>query len=111
MSLGIALRSLSNAYLDSLGLPRLAVGRSSRIPPAVPCSAFRAGVSRTSMVPTLVFPSSTGGGTFAGVTYDPNLNYIFVNDKDLGTIAVLEPQTSSHKFESLDCYPISTAIL
>ena len=54
-----------------------------------------------SMVPTLVFPSSTGGGTFAGVTYDPNLNYIFVNDKDLGTIAMLTPQLSSNMFESL----------
>jgi len=53
------------------------------------------------MVPTLVFPSSTGGGTFAGATYDPNLNYIFVNDKDLGTIAMLTPQLSSNKFESL----------
>jgi quinoprotein glucose dehydrogenase len=54
-----------------------------------------------SMVPTLVFPSSTGGGTFAGATYDPNLNLIFVNDKDLGTIAMLTPQLSSRKFESL----------
>ena len=54
-----------------------------------------------SMVPALVFPSSTGGGTFAGATYDPNLNYIFVNDKDLGTIAVLTPQLSSNKFQSL----------
>jgi len=54
-----------------------------------------------SMIPTLVFPSSTGGGTFAGATYDPNLNYIFVNDKDLGTIAMLTPQLSSKMFESL----------
>jgi glucose dehydrogenase len=54
-----------------------------------------------SMVPTLVFPSSTGGGTFAGATYSPDLNYIFVNDKDLGTIAMLTPQLSSNKFESL----------
>jgi glucose dehydrogenase len=54
-----------------------------------------------SMVPALVFPSSTGGGTFAGATFDPNLNYIFVNDKDLGTIAVLTPQLSSNKFQSL----------
>jgi len=54
-----------------------------------------------SMVPTLVFPSSTGGGTFAGATYDPDLNYIFVNDKDLGTIATLTPQLSSNMFESL----------
>jgi len=54
-----------------------------------------------SMVPTLVFPSSTGGGTFAGATYDPNLNYIFVNDKELGTIAMLTPQLSSNTFESL----------
>jgi quinoprotein glucose dehydrogenase len=54
-----------------------------------------------SMVPTLVFPSSTGGGTYAGATYDPDLNYIFVNDKDLGTIAMLTAQLSSKKFESL----------
>ena len=71
-----------------------------------------------SMIPTLVFPSSTGGGTFAGATYDPNLNYIFVNDKDLGTIAMLTPQLSSNRFQSLakskiqfidqDGYPCST---
>jgi len=54
-----------------------------------------------SMVPTLVFPSSTGGGTFAGATYDPHLNYIFVNDKEPGTIAMLTPQLSSNMFESL----------
>ncbi len=54
-----------------------------------------------SMVPTLVFPSSTGGGTFAGATYDPNLNYIFVNDKDLGTLATLTPALSNGRFESL----------
>jgi quinoprotein glucose dehydrogenase len=54
-----------------------------------------------SMVPTLVFPSSTGGGTFGGATYDPNSNLIFVNDKQLGTIAMLTPQLSSQAFESL----------
>ena len=54
-----------------------------------------------SMVPTIAFPSSTGGGTHGGATFDPNLNYVFVNDKQLGTIAMLTPQLSSNMFESL----------
>lgn len=53
------------------------------------------------MVPSLVFPSSTGGPTWAGATFDPNLNYVFINTKSLGTIAMLTPQLSSNKFESL----------
>ena len=54
-----------------------------------------------SMVPTLVFPGTTGGATFAGATFDPNTNYIFVNTKVSGQIAMLTPQMSSGIFESL----------
>ena len=54
-----------------------------------------------SMTPTLVFPSSTGGSTVSGASYDPNTNYIFVNVKDLGTIAMLSPFQSSKMYESL----------
>ncbi len=54
-----------------------------------------------SMVPTLVYPGTTGGATFAGATFDPNLNYIFINTKNQGQIAMLTPQMSSGIFESL----------
>jgi quinoprotein glucose dehydrogenase len=54
-----------------------------------------------SMVPTLVYPGTTGGPTWAGASYDPNTNYIFVNSKNQGQIAMLTPQMSSGVFESL----------
>jgi quinoprotein glucose dehydrogenase len=60
-----------------------------------------------SMVPTLVYPGTTGGATFAGATYDPNLNYIFVNTKNAGQIAMLTPQLSSRIFQSLGKSKIS----
>lgn len=53
------------------------------------------------MTPSLVFPSSTGGSTVSGASYDPNTNYIFVNVKELGTIAMLTPFRSSKYLESL----------
>ncbi len=46
------------------------------------------------MVPSLVFPSSEGGGSWSGASFDPNLGYIYVNTRSLGTMAVLRPQTS-----------------
>ena len=52
------------------------------------------------MVPSLVFPSSTGGPNDSGVTYDPNTETIFVNSQSLGTIAMLTPVVSAG-FESL----------
>jgi quinoprotein glucose dehydrogenase len=60
-----------------------------------------------SRVPTLVYPGTTGGATFAGATYDPNLNYIFVNTKNAGQIAMVTPQLSSGVFESLGKSKIS----
>jgi quinoprotein glucose dehydrogenase len=53
------------------------------------------------MVPSLVFPSSTGGPNTGGVTFDPNTNLMFVNSQSLGTIAMLTPVLSAGKFESL----------
>ncbi len=53
------------------------------------------------MVPSLVFPSSTGGPNTGGVTFDPNNNMIFVNTQNLGTIAMLTPILSVGQFESL----------
>jgi quinoprotein glucose dehydrogenase len=53
------------------------------------------------MVPSLVFPSSTGGPNTAGVTFDPSSNTIFLNSQSLGTIAMLTPVLSSGQFESL----------
>ena len=53
------------------------------------------------MVPSLVFPSSTGGPDTGGVTYDPNTNTMFVNVQNLGTIAMLTPALSAGKYETL----------
>jgi glucose dehydrogenase len=39
------------------------------------------------VVPTLVFPSSEGGGNWGGASFDPGLGYIFVNTRSLGTNA------------------------
>lgn len=36
--------------------------------------------------PSLHFPSTIGGGNWGGTSYDPNLNYIYVNTSDLGSI-------------------------
>lgn len=52
------------------------------------------------MVPALVFPSSEGGGGWGGVTFDPQNALIFVNTRSLGTIAKLNPSTSSGTLES-----------
>ena len=53
------------------------------------------------MVPSLVFPSSTGGPNTGGATFDPNTNTIFVNTQNLATIAMLTPILSVGVFESL----------
>lgn len=54
------------------------------------------------MVPSLVFPSSTGGPTPGfGSAYDPKSNTLVVNTQNLGTIAVLTPALSAGKFETL----------
>lgn len=47
------------------------------------------------MIPSLSFPSSEGGGTWAGATYDPGRRLIFVNTRSLGTVAELRPMVSS----------------
>jgi glucose dehydrogenase len=36
--------------------------------------------------PTLHFPSTVGGENWGGMSYDPRLNYIFVNTSDLGSL-------------------------
>jgi quinoprotein glucose dehydrogenase len=68
------------------------------------------------MVPSLVFPSSEGGGGWGGASFDPNLGLIFVNTRSLGTMAVLRPQTSGGlpsfakqkiPFDDADGYPCS----
>ena len=46
-------------------------------------------------IPSLSFPSSEGGGTWAGATYDPTRQLIFVNTRSLGTVAELRPMVSS----------------
>jgi glucose dehydrogenase len=47
------------------------------------------------MMPSLVFPSSEGGGSWSGASFDPSLGYIFVNTRSVGTLAKLNPTTSS----------------
>ncbi len=47
------------------------------------------------MTPSIVFPSSEGGGSWSGASYDPGLGYIFVNTRSLGTVAQLQPMVSS----------------
>jgi len=52
------------------------------------------------MVPSLVFPSSEGGGSWGGASFDPELGYIFVNTRSLGTIGILRPYRSQGLFDS-----------
>jgi quinoprotein glucose dehydrogenase len=69
------------------------------------------------MVPSIVFPSSEGGGSWSGASYDPTLGYIFVNTRSLGTVAQLQPTLSSGllpsyakrkiPFDDQDGYPCS----
>jgi glucose dehydrogenase len=52
------------------------------------------------MVPSLLFPSNEGGGSWGGATFDPSLRYIFVNTRSLGTKAILQPYISSNRLNS-----------
>jgi glucose dehydrogenase len=47
------------------------------------------------MVPSLVFPSSEGGGSWSGASFDPTRHLIFVNTRSLGTAGELRPSMSS----------------
>jgi glucose dehydrogenase len=47
------------------------------------------------MVPSLVFPSSEGGGSWSGASFDPARHLIFVNTRSLGTAGQLRPSMSS----------------
>jgi len=47
------------------------------------------------MLPSLVFPGSEGGGSWAGVAANPQLDLVFLNTRHLGVIAQLQPSTSS----------------
>jgi glucose dehydrogenase len=46
------------------------------------------------MEPSLVFPSSEGGGGWGGVAFDPTTGYILVNTRSVGTNAHLIPTNS-----------------
>jgi glucose dehydrogenase len=71
------------------------------------------------MVPSLVFPSSEGGGSWSGASFDPTSGLIYVNTRSLGTMAVLQPMTSSGvlpsyakrkiPFDDKEGYPCSAA--
>lgn len=43
---------------------------------------------------TLVFPGPMGGGNWGGVSFDPNLGYIFVNTTNMGAIGHIVPAPS-----------------
>jgi glucose dehydrogenase len=47
------------------------------------------------MVPSIVFPSSEGGGSWSGASFDPTSGLIYVNTRSLGTMGVLQPTKSS----------------
>jgi quinoprotein glucose dehydrogenase len=64
--------------------------------------------------PSLVFPSSEGGGGWGGAAFDPGLGYLFVNTRSVGTAAHLETRDSGGQpsyakvkepFEDKDGYP------
>jgi quinoprotein glucose dehydrogenase len=69
------------------------------------------------MVPSLVFPSSEGGGSWSGASFNPETGVIFVNTRSLGTMGVLQPMMSSGllpsyakrkiAFDDKDGYPCS----
>lgn len=50
------------------------------------------------ILPTLVFPSSEGGGNWGGVSFDPNLGYIIVDTRSVGTNAHEVPTDSQGIF-------------
>jgi quinoprotein glucose dehydrogenase len=52
------------------------------------------------MVPSIVFPSSEGGGGWGGASYDPQKHLIVVNTRSLGTMGVLQSSLSSGIFDS-----------
>jgi len=47
------------------------------------------------MLPSLVFPGSEGGGSWAGIAADNERRLVFVNTRDLGVIAQLQTRTSN----------------
>jgi quinoprotein glucose dehydrogenase len=47
------------------------------------------------MLPSLVFPGSEGGGSWAGVAADPTRGLVFLNTRHLGVIAQLQSSMSS----------------
>ena len=69
------------------------------------------------MVPSLVFPSSEGGGSWSGASFDSTRRLIFVNTRSLGTAGELRPTMSSGvlpsfgkvkiPFDDPDGYPCS----
>jgi len=42
--------------------------------------------------PTLVFPGTLGGATWSGLSFDPSLDYIFVNTNEIGAVGQMQKQ-------------------
>ncbi len=44
------------------------------------------------LTPTVNFPSAVGGANWGGVSYDPDLGYVFVNTSELGVLTQMVPE-------------------
>jgi quinoprotein glucose dehydrogenase len=44
------------------------------------------------MKPTLVFPGTLGGATWSGVSFNPELGYVFVNTNEVGAVGQMKKQ-------------------
>ncbi|HWY46726.1 MAG TPA: PQQ-binding-like beta-propeller repeat protein [Bryobacteraceae bacterium] len=52
-----------------------------------------------STTPSVIFPSSIGGGNFNPSSFDPALGYLFVNTQDLGSTNVMVPSKDGKAFD------------
>jgi quinoprotein glucose dehydrogenase len=52
-----------------------------------------------STTPSVIFPSSIGGGNFNPSSFDPTLGYLFVNTHDLGSTNVMVPSKDGKAFD------------
>jgi quinoprotein glucose dehydrogenase len=51
------------------------------------------------MKPTLVFPGTLGGATWSGLSFDPDLGYMFVNTNEVGAVGHMVKQPAGSPIE------------
>ena len=51
--------------------------------------------------PSVIFPSSIGGGNWNPPSYDPTLGYLFVNTMDFGSLNVMAKSTDGSRYSRL----------